>query len=92
MARDNMTNLAVTVDVLMLLPSISTHSSGLNLLVHITEWHLEKSEVHIFERYGQDKPHSLIKRCTAHVHSLPCMCVDFQKLDSRRRLLINVLQ
>ena len=56
-----MTQLTVAVDVLML-PSISTHSTGSNLLVHITEWHLEESEVHIFERYGEDKPHSLIKK------------------------------
>ena len=76
MARDHMTNLTMTADILMLLPSISTHSTGSNLLVYITEWHLEESEVHIYEHYWQDKPHSLTKeRCTAQVNHADSLLV-----------------
>ena len=45
MARNHMTQLTVTVDVMMLFLLISIHSAGSNLLVHSTEWHLEESEV-----------------------------------------------
>ena len=74
-----MAQLAVTVDVMMLLPSISTLSTGSNLLVHITEWHLEESEVHIFEHYGQDKAHSLIKK-GAQLMLILCLVCQFSEI------------
>ena len=79
MARNHMTQLTVAVDVLTLLPSISTHNTGSNLLVHITEWHLEESEVHIFEHYGQDKPHSLIKK-GAQLMFILCLVCQFSEI------------
>ena len=63
MARNHMTQLAVNVLMLFL---VSTHSPGLNLLVHSTEWHLQGSEVFL-----KDKLHSLVnllKRHTAQVN------------------------
>ena len=40
MARNHTAQLTVVINVVML-PPISTHSAGSNLLVHSIEWHLE---------------------------------------------------
>ena len=52
MARNHMTQLAVAVNVLMLLPLVSTQCAGSNLQVHSTEWHLEGSEVFLNFKAG----------------------------------------
>ena len=81
MARDHMTQLAVAVNVLMLLSLVSTHSASLNLLVHSTEWHLQGLNI-----VGKTSHMHFVKKS----HLVEYFVWIFTNVTSR--LLINVLQ
>ena len=97
MARDHMTQLTVTVNVLML-SSETTHIASSNFLVHSTKWHLQGSEIFRILLAGQATVicTTCQKRHTAQVdlsETLPCglFCIEFHKPDFKRFLII-VLQ